>query len=117
MIAKQHVKNEVAHPTGFEPVTSAFGARCLSAKYLNLLQRMLTNQHERIRNTTVLSGNNPEAFRTRTDVFSHVLLMAWGVMTEFVTQPASSAFQDVECSQVPRVGHLIDPSMASNAPA
>jgi hypothetical protein len=25
MIAKQHVKNEVAHPTGFEPVTSAFG--------------------------------------------------------------------------------------------
>jgi hypothetical protein len=60
MIAKQHVKNEVAHPTGFEPVTSAFGARCLSAKYLNLLERMFTNQHERIRNTTVLSGNNPE---------------------------------------------------------
>jgi len=25
MIEKQRVKNEVAHPTGFEPVTSAFG--------------------------------------------------------------------------------------------
>jgi hypothetical protein len=51
----------LAHPTGFEPVTSAFGARCLSAKYLKLLQRMLANQHERFRNITALSGNNPEA--------------------------------------------------------
>ncbi len=27
MIAKQHDNLEVAHPTGFEPVTSAFGVR------------------------------------------------------------------------------------------
>jgi hypothetical protein len=50
----------LANPTGFEPVTYAFGARCLSAKYLNLLRRVLTNQHERITSTTALSGNNPE---------------------------------------------------------
>jgi hypothetical protein len=61
MIAKQCHKMEVAHPTGFEPVTSAFGAKCLLAKSLNLLQRMPTNHHERIGNTTPLSGNNPEA--------------------------------------------------------
>jgi len=66
----------MAHPTGFEPVTSAFGARHLSAKYLNLLQRMLINQHERIGNITELSGNNPEAFRTRTDFFGDVFLTA-----------------------------------------
>jgi hypothetical protein len=105
----------LAHPTGFEPVTSAFGARCLSAKYLNLLQRMHTNQHERIRNNTALSGNNPEAFRTQTDVFGDLLLIAWVMLTEFVTQPASSAFQDIECSRAPRVVHLFDPSRAPSA--
>jgi hypothetical protein len=56
----QHHNFEVAHPTGFEPVTSAFGARCLSAKYLKILARNPTNQRERIGNTTALSGNNPE---------------------------------------------------------
>ena len=50
----------LAHPTGFEPVTSAFGAKCLSAKYLNLLKRMLTKHHERIRNITALSGHYPD---------------------------------------------------------
>jgi hypothetical protein len=67
----------LAHPTGFEPVTSAFGASCLSAKYLKLLQRMLTNQHERIRNITVLSGNNPEAVGAGSISFCSILLIVW----------------------------------------
>jgi hypothetical protein len=50
----------LAHPTGFEPVTSAFGAWCLLAKSLNLLAPNPSNHHERIGNTTPLSGNNPE---------------------------------------------------------
>jgi hypothetical protein len=45
---------------GFEPVTSAFGAWCLLAKSLNLFARAPSNHHERIGNTTPLSGNNPE---------------------------------------------------------
>jgi hypothetical protein len=61
MIAKQCHNLAVAHPTGFEPVTSAFGARCLLAKSLNLLAPNPSNHHERIGNTTPLSGNNPEA--------------------------------------------------------
>ena len=41
-------------------MTSAFGAKCLLVKYLNLLARTLTKHHERIGNITALSGNNPE---------------------------------------------------------
>jgi hypothetical protein len=70
----------LAHPTGFEPVTSAFGARCLSAKYLKILARNPTNQRERIGNTTALSGNNPEAIGAGTDSFSDLSLVIRIVM-------------------------------------
>jgi hypothetical protein len=53
----------MAHPTGFEPVTSAFGARCLAPKHLILLQQMRKNQHEHIENIIALSGNNPESIK------------------------------------------------------
>jgi hypothetical protein len=52
----------LAHPTGFEPVTSAFGARYLLSKSLNLLAPNPSNPHEHIGNTTPLSGNNPETW-------------------------------------------------------
>jgi hypothetical protein len=51
----------LAHPTGFEPVTSAFGARCILVKGLKNIAPNSVNQQERIKNITPLSGNNPEA--------------------------------------------------------
>jgi hypothetical protein len=61
-------------------VTSAFGARRLTVKYLNLLQRMPTKRHERIGNATALSGNNPEAIGARVDYFSDLHLVIRIVM-------------------------------------
>ena len=70
----------MAHPTGFEPVTSAFGARHLSAKSLYLLARTHTKHHERIGNITALSGNNPEAIWTCAYCFRNFILMIRVVM-------------------------------------
>jgi hypothetical protein len=95
MIEKQRVKNEMAHPTGFEPVTSAFGARCLSAKYLILLAPNPSNPHEHIGNTTALSGNNPEAFRTRTDCFGDLFLVVRIVMSIVLQQCQNTRRQEV----------------------
>jgi hypothetical protein len=53
----------MAHPTGFEPVTSAFGARCVLVKGLKNIAPNTENQQERIKNITALSGNNPEEVR------------------------------------------------------
>jgi hypothetical protein len=70
-------------------VTSAFGEWFLLAKYLNLLQRMLTNQHERIRNITALSGHNPEAVGAGTDSFSDLPLVIW-IMRHRATRKKSA---------------------------
>ena len=71
----------MAHPTGFEPVTSAFGARRLLAKSLNLLAPKPTKHHERIGNITALSGNNPEAIWTCANGLRNFILMIRVVMT------------------------------------
>jgi hypothetical protein len=46
MIAKQCHKMEVAHPTGFEPVTSAFGVRRFPLKSLINIDRTCPNEAE-----------------------------------------------------------------------
>jgi hypothetical protein len=66
---------KMAHPTGFEPVISALGASCLSAKYLKNIARNLTKQPERIGNATALPESNPDAIRARNDVFSDLPLV------------------------------------------
>jgi hypothetical protein len=54
----------VALPTGLELVTAVFRAMGSLAKSLNLLKRILKNQHEHIRNISAFSGNIPEAIFT-----------------------------------------------------
>jgi hypothetical protein len=63
MIAKQHVKNEVAHPTGFEPVTFAFGARHLFSKSLKNIGRMGPNEAD----FGQFRPNYPDILRTKSN--------------------------------------------------
>jgi hypothetical protein len=52
-------------------------------------------QHERIRNITVLSGNNPDAIGTRTDSFSDLPLVIWIVMPIVFEQRRNTGCQVV----------------------
>ena len=47
---------KVAHPTGFEPVTSAFGERCLPPKSLKNIDWMHPNEAESVHFLPVLLG-------------------------------------------------------------
>ena len=50
----------LAHPKGFEPLASVFGAMCILAIYLILFKRPQSKYGEQNGNFTVFSGHYPD---------------------------------------------------------
>ncbi len=61
----------LAHPKGFEPLASAFGAMCILAIYLILFKCLKPKHREQNGKFTVLSGHNPDGTEGLRELIRH----------------------------------------------